>query len=143
MLTNAASLSRDLLFWLSLLGGAALPFLLPATLLSADPPSDLFAWLSLCLLYPLLEEYLFRGVLLDFLSQRLSKQWGCLTAANLLTAGVFALLHGVRQGFFGVFAVFPPGLLFGYFRERSGGLLAPMLLHVAYNSAFFLASAVA
>jgi membrane protease YdiL (CAAX protease family) len=90
------------------------------------------------LLYPVIEEIVFRGVLQEFLQARLRPwQLGPLTLANLLTSLVFTALHFINHPPLWAAAVFLPSLLFGLTKERSGSLTAPIVLHVFYNSGYF------
>jgi membrane protease YdiL (CAAX protease family) len=93
------------------------------------------AFLYPALLYPVVE---FRGLLQD-LAHRHLKAWhiGPLTHANLLTSLVFTALHFIAHPPLWAAAVFLPSLLFGFFKDRSGTLAAPILLHVFYNSGYF------
>lgn len=133
---------RDYQFWAAL--AAALPFW--AWLWWVRPP--LHPWLQLeanwwpalliILVYPLVEEILFRGALQGWLMKKVHQRLGPVSAANGLTSIVFTLLHGLRwQSGFSLLVVFP-SLVFGYFRERSDGLVAPILLHAFYNAGFYL-----
>jgi len=90
------------------------------------------------LLYPVIEEILFRGGLQEFFQARL-RPWrmGPLTLANLLTSLVFTALHFINHPPLWAAVVFLPSLLFGLVKERSGSLTAPILLHVFYNSGYF------
>ncbi|HYH99187.1 type II CAAX prenyl endopeptidase Rce1 family protein [Hyalangium sp.] len=83
------------------------------------------------LLAPVGEELLFRGVLLPWLSG-----WMGHVAALTVSAGVFASLHL----FYGVFTgwILFLGLLLGWARLASGGLRAPILLHVTINGTALL-----
>lgn len=92
--------------------------------------------------YPILEEFVFRGFLQGYL---LEKSWarrciGPVTAANALTAIAFALSHWPRGGALLAFGVLGPGLIFGFFRERHGGLATPILLHAWYNACMVIAA---
>lgn len=85
-------------------------------------------WLSLLvagLLAPLVEEILFRGVLLTGLARHIS-----FGGANLIQAGLFGALHLTPPllPFF-----FLMGLIAGFLMRLSGGLLAPILVHVLNN----------
>ena len=95
-------------------------------------------FLILALVYPLLEEIVFRGMLQDSLSRRLSA-WRLrpFTKANVLTSVVFAALHGFSHAPGWAAAVFFPSLLFGHFRERHDGLLSPIVLHAFYNGVYY------
>ena len=91
--------------------------------------------IALFLLIPLAEEVVFRGFLQGEL---LSNVWFRLktvgvSRANLATSCVFAGAHLWQHPltlFPGYFVV---SLVLGFFRERYGGLLIPVLLHCYYN----------
>ena len=91
--------------------------------------------IALFLLIPIAEEVVFRGFLQGGLLRIVwFKQvlFG-LSRANLATSCVFALAHLWQHPlilFPGYFAV---SLVLGFFRERYGGLLVPVLLHSYYN----------
>jgi len=82
------------------------------------------------------EEFFYRG----YLQQRLKLRYGpgrralgiSVGAAFFVTQGLFALGHLVEPYPWRL-AVFFPALLFGWLRERSGGLLAGVLFHAACN----------
>lgn len=77
------------------------------------------------LLGPLAEELVFRGYLYGAAKQALGAG-----KALLLTSALFGLIHGVQYAV----PIALLGLLFGWLRERSGGLAAPILAHVLHNS---------
>ncbi len=89
--------------------------------------------LPVVFLGPLGEELLFRGYLLP----RLARQLGAVPAL-LLSSAVFALLHPHYSA--QMLLIFFFGLILGWARLRSGGLKAPLLLHMGLNafSAFML-----
>lgn len=91
--------------------------------------------LALFLLLPVAEEVVFRGFLQGWLLQRaaLKQNRYSISGANLATSFAFALAHLWQHPamlFPGYFAV---SLVLGYFRERYGGVLVPILLHSYYN----------
>ena len=90
------------------------------------------------LLYPIIEEIIFRGFLQEFIQVRL-RSWrlGPLTHANILTSLIFTALHFINHPPLWAAAVLVPSLLFGLTKDRSGGLAAPIVLHVFYNSGYF------
>ena len=95
------------------------------------------------LIYPLLEEIVFRGALQGLLMERLSGKrlphWlGGLSLANLITSLVFAAMHLFNQSPLWAALIFIPSLVFGWAREATGGLLAPVLLHMFYNAGFYV-----
>ncbi|MAA75097.1 MAG: CPBP family intramembrane metalloprotease [Salinisphaeraceae bacterium] len=133
----------DPLFWCFLAAGPvvclALGRLLPAGFAWGWPPAGLAALLLIVLVYPLLEELVFRGQLQPWLRGRLGVALpGPLSAANLLTGALFTALHFLFHPPLWALGVFIPSLVFGYFRERHDSLVAPIILHVAYNAAYCL-----
>ncbi|WP_317932585.1 JDVT-CTERM system glutamic-type intramembrane protease MrtJ [Halioxenophilus sp. WMMB6] len=106
------------------------------------PERSVSGWqvLLLILVYPVLEEIVFRGLLQSLLLKATGSRY-CLAGvsyANLMAALLFALAHLPRVG--GLFALwfFLPGLVFGFFRDRTGNLLPAILLHILFNSIWFL-----
>lgn len=79
------------------------------------------------LLAPVGEELLFRGLLLPWLHS-----WMGRVAALVISAAIFASLHA----FYGVFTgwILFLGVLLGWARLHSGGVGAPILLHITINS---------
>lgn len=96
------------------------------------------AWLLPVLLWPILEEMVFRDGVLRAVRQRPAGQRRLLgiSAANAVAAVLFALIHLYAHPPAWALAVLVPGLLFGYCYER-GGLLAAIALHVWYNLGYF------
>ena len=90
------------------------------------------------LLYPVVEELVFRGLVQD-LAQRHIRPWrlGPLSHANLITSVLFTVLHFINHAPLWAAAVFFPSLVFGFFKDRTGKLAAPIVLHVFYNSGYF------
>jgi len=81
-------------------------------------------------LAPLLEELFFRGFLYPVLERRLG-----LSAAVLLTAAGFALLHGSQLMFaWGpVLVIFLVGVVLTIVRAKRNSVAAGLLIHMAYN----------
>lgn len=97
-------------------------------------------FLMVAVLYPVLEEVVFRGLLQGWLRRR---PWGResrlgLSNANLLVSALFTAMHMARQFSYWSIAVFAPSLIFGYFRDRYGNLTVPIALHVFYNAGIVL-----
>lgn len=98
-------------------------------------PAD-FAIVSL--LYPVLEELVFRGLLQGWLAKRMKhRAWHGLSGANIITSVIFSALHFLHHPPLYAASVFVPSLVFGYFRERQHGLAAPIFLHAWYNAGYF------
>lgn len=102
------------------------------------PLRDPLRFLYPALLYPVIEELIFRGYVQELAHRRL-KVWrlGPFSHANILTSLLFTTLHFINHPPLWAAAVFIPSLLFGFFKDRSGRLGAPILLHVFYNSGYF------
>jgi membrane protease YdiL (CAAX protease family) len=103
--------------------------------------SDPWLLVSFLLLYPLVEEWVFRGILQGEL---LKREWGKrrgigISNANLITSVVFTGLHFINQPPLWALLVLGPSLLLGHFRERHDSLLPPMLLHPLFNLAYLVA----
>ena len=89
--------------------------------------------------YPILEELVFRGLILDWLTGWTKKRrYGLISAANLLTSGLFVLAHLIYQPWFWALSVFFPSLVFGYMKERHHSLIPPIILHSFYNLGFIV-----
>lgn len=135
---------RDAHLYLVLAGtaltGLALWLWLPsgfARHIAADP----WHLLGFLLLYPVVEEWLFRGILQGELLRRDSfrRRHLGITRANGLTTVAFTLLHLIHQPFPWALSVAVPSLVLGHFRERYGNLRLPIALHVLFNAAYLLA----
>jgi len=89
--------------------------------------------------YPVLEEIVFRGGVQTYLlgRPRLGRCRFGISGANVLTSLVFSLFHLVAHAPLWALAVFVPSLVFGYFRERHDSLKSPIALHVFYNGGYF------
>lgn len=102
-------------------------------------------FLMLAIIYPVLEEMVFRGALQGWLRERSwgLRRFGLLTIANMLTSVVFTSLHFFAHPPLAAMLVFAPSLIFGYFRDRTDGdqmygLGAPIALHCWYNTGYFI-----
>lgn len=82
-----------------------------------------------CLIVPLFEELLFRGLLLRWLGKHFST-----TGAIIASAAVFAVMHGYPIV---LSYAFVAGLFLGLIRERTGSTLNTFFMHVL-NNVFFL-----
>lgn len=105
----------------------------------AWPLHRLHDLIYLGVLYPLIEEILFRGALQGWMRKRsvMRSTVGGLTLANLLTSAIFTALHLISHPPLAALAVIVPSLVFGHFRDRHGDLRAPIALHMYYNIGYF------
>ena len=111
-----------------------------------DSPHPEWGWpltapapfLMLVVVYPVVEEIVFRGALQGWLRSRSwgTVEWRHLTVANAITSVVFALTHLIVNPVYLSVAVFIPSLIFGYFRDRYDQLHASIVLHVFYNAGY-------
>jgi len=103
-----------------------------------DKPVQYPGWfLKLVLISPILEEMVFRGFLQELIRDRISsKSFGQLTLANLLASLLFSAAHFFFHAPLWAALVFFPSLVFGFFKERTQRLTAPIVLHAFYNLGF-------
>ncbi len=126
------AVAAALLYWLAL-------YLLTQPVVDAGwPLREPLRFLIPALVYPLLEEWVFRGFVQDLVHQHL-RPWrlGPLSHANILTSLLFTALHFINHAPLAAALVFVPSLVFGFFKDRTGQLAAPILLHIFYNSGYF------
>lgn len=100
--------------------------------------------LSQVLMVALPEEVFYRGYIQPTLKQALGssqggKGWRAMAALLVITSALFALGHVAVYWHWTRLMVFFPSLLFGWLRERTGGVLASTLFHAACNCAVELA----
>jgi membrane protease YdiL (CAAX protease family) len=121
-----------LLHWMSMSSGPS-----PA----ADLP--LQAWLYQASMPGLVEEPLFRGVLLALLDRAFVARrhvfGGAFGWGAVVVTAVFLALHGLRIGHLS--GVLPAALLFVWLRQRTGSLVLPIVLHNLWNLAVLAALA--
>lgn len=95
--------------------------------------------LWLVAIYPLLEEWVFRGVVQPGLLQGRYGRLACcqLSVANILTSLLFASLHLFTHTPLWAVAVIVPSLVFGWFRDRYTSIIPGFILHSSYNLGYF------
>jgi len=98
-----------------------------------------WAFLWLVVAQPCLEEMAFRGLLQGWLTRwvRMRRNWQGLTAANGVTALLFAAGHLANHSALWAAGVVIPALVFGFFRDRYASIWPGMFLHVFYNAGYF------
>ena len=106
-------------------------------------PAGAWGWFSLLLLMPLLEEWVFRGLLQTQLLHVTAvngqpRRWGPISWANGLTTLAFVALHLPTQPLLWALAVTAPSLVLGHLRERLRSVWPAIGVHVAYNAGFAL-----
>ncbi len=97
--------------------------------------------LLLCFVYPVVEELAFRGALQGWLARyrigRATVMAG-LSGANILTSCLFVVAHLFYHPPMWALLVIGPSLVFGWFRDRYHSVVPAILLHILYNSGYFL-----
>ena len=132
---------RDPLFYLALLAGPVFWLTLYSILQPAIqwnwPLHEPWQFLMPVVFYPVVEEIVFRGFVQELVHDRISaRSVGPLSVANVLTSVLFTALHFFYHAPVWAALVFLPSLVFGFFKDRTRRLLAPILLHVFYNAGF-------
>lgn len=97
-------------------------------------------FLLLVIVYPILEEVVFRGMFQGWLMSKEKTSFSCygLSTANIITSLLFAALHSQSHPVLMAALIFFPSILFGYFRDRYHGNLWPsIILHAYYNAGYF------
>ena len=102
--------------------GQATPYDLPAP---SDSRITALTVLSLCLIHPVIEEWLFRGAFYGEL-RRMSPIF-----AVLAQAVMFAIVHNTVDGMIYALAA---GVIIGILAERSGRLWPPIAAHILINA---------
>lgn len=133
---------QDPLFLAALVAGLpvwlALYFIQQPTVQWGWPFVQPWPFLIPVLVYPLLEEIAFRGLIQELVRDFISRRfWGPLSIANLLTSLLFTGMHFITHPPLWAALVFFPSLVFGFFKDRTNRLLAPIILHVFYNAGYF------
>ena len=90
-------------------------------------------------LYPLLEELVFRGLLMDLLSKY---RWAAfrrlgVTTNNLFVSIIFSLLHLISQDLENCLLVFVPSLWLGIVKESTGSTWTCAVVHMLWNFGLF------
>ena len=93
----------------------------------------LLGFISVVVVAPIIEEFLFRGFLYSQLRRSFLKDWGAIAASSLVwTAIHFQYEVGI------LFFLFLFGIFLGYFRIKYNSLLIPIVLHLINNLLSFL-----
>ena len=134
-------LLKDPLFGLAFAAGPlswfVLYFILQPSLQLDWPLAAPVVFLLPVLVYPVLEEIVFRGLVQELVHEYVSSRYiGPLSIANVLTSLVFTGLHFIYHPPLWAALVIFPSLVFGFFKDRTDSLVAPIVLHVFYNAGF-------
>lgn len=90
-------------------------------------------------LYPIVEELTFRGLIQEFIANKTKqkKLFLYVSLSNFLTSILFVLIHFVYHAPIWAMLVFFPSLIFGYFKEKYNHIVPSIVLHMFYNLCFF------
>jgi membrane protease YdiL (CAAX protease family) len=101
-------------------------------LVRAGPGAEALFLISFCLVAPLLEEAIYRGLVQTALLQALGpkRRWGIVLGA----AGVFALIHAQNVDWVALPGLWVLGVALGWLYERRGSLLPCVVVHVLFNA---------
>ena len=97
-------------------------------------------FLTLCIVVPVLEELVFRGLIQGYLRQFDPGQKAILgiSAANLLTSLLFVLLHWLTRDGYSALLVFLPSLYLGLVRDRTSSIAMCILIHGLWNLGWYI-----
>ncbi len=103
-------------------------------LFSSTEAAYLLAFFGICVA-PFIEELVFRG----FFYPVFERLWG-LAAGVFLTGLLFAAIHvpQLSGGWEEITSIFIVGMAFSYCRGKTRSLVAPYLMHLAYNASLFV-----
>ena len=100
--------------------------------------------LLLIIVFPILEEIVFRGLIQESIHRLLNHNgfptlffWR-LSSANVLASLFFSVSHLWTQPMLWALATFIPSLIFGYFKDKYQSLQPSIVLHIFYNLGFYL-----
>lgn len=140
---NHASLMKDKWFWTAMIIGPVSCWLM--TLLLARSGDWTITWahwrlsLWLVLLYPVAEEWVFRGMVQPWLLRKRYGRIACcsVSMANVIATLLFASAHLFTHTPAWATMVIVPSLIYGGFRDRYNSLFPGTLLHCSYNLSYF------
>ena len=106
---------------------------MPESFIEFMRAEPILCFISVVLVAPIIEEFLFRGFLHSQLRRSFLKDWGAIAVSSLVwTAIHFQYEIGI------LFFLFLFGLFLGYFRIKYNSLLIPTALHAINNLLSFL-----
>ena len=95
---------------------------------------------AIVLIFPVLEEIVFRGLIQDYISIKLSTwdEYLGITSANWLTTLLFCLTHLVTRSLIVALLVIVPSLVLGSLRDKGFSIKALAAIHVYWNGGGYL-----
>lgn len=109
-------------------------------LFSVTLSNHFYPFILLLFIHPLTEELVFRGllqqqILYDFHKPVMNS---AITSANLITSVAFSALHLFTHNFYWSLVILFPSLVFGYFADKYKSTKPSIILHVIYNTGYYL-----
>jgi len=106
---------------------------MPESFIEFMRAEPILCFISVVLVAPIIEEFLFRGFLYSQLRRSFLKDWGSIAVSSLVWTSIhFQYEIGI------LFFLFLFGLFLGYFRIKYNSLLIPIVLHAINNLLGFL-----
>ena len=98
-------------------------------------PIEINDWIAIGIFYPLIEELVFRGLFMGFLSRySIFSRGRFVSTNNILTSLIFAACHSlVSKILVNGLLVFLPSLWLGVIRERLGSVWMCCVIHAIWN----------
>lgn len=121
--------------WIAAFFGVYIEFIQPPVL------EGVIAILTAVVLFPVLEELVFRGLFWDlwgFFTRDKTGLIASLAVKNCSISICFSLLHAFNYGILGAVLVFIPSLWLGLLRERSESIKVCCLVHVLWNLGYVI-----
>lgn len=102
------------------------------SLLLSSPIDEAFLVMVIVVLVltPVTEEILYRGLLQEGLARLSGRRW----TAILMTSVIFAAMHWGNTEPHALVGLFALSIAFGWAYERTGRLIAPIVMHVLFNA---------
>ncbi len=117
----------------------ALSYFLPITSNLLWPLATPMAFILPVILYPIFEEIVFRGAVMEFFQEKVPGiVFFHLSKANIISSILFTSLHFLYHPPLWASLVFIPSLVFGVLKERYHSLIPPILFHVFFNAGYYL-----
>ena len=106
---------------------------MPESFIEFMRAEPILCFISVVLVAPIIEEFLFRGFLYSQLRRSFLNDWGAIAVSSLVWTSIhFQYEIGI------LFFLFLFGLFLGYFRIKYNSLLIPIVLHAINNLLGFL-----
>jgi len=137
-----SELFKDPLIWIIIICAClfwySLSYFVPLPAHLGWPLETPLAFFIPVILYPVLEEIVFRGAVMEFLSEKIpGMAFLYLSKANILTTILFTSLHFFYHPPIWASAVIIPSLIFGLLKERYNSLIPPITMHVFFNAGYY------